>query len=145
MEYRIVCIINLPSPTQDNYLNTGSSKSRRKKDPKTEDSISWSNSNTTALHSVCTIKHKNGNIKIFWKLNHNIHNRLFYGIFIFLVNFAVKILQFLGFLRISCYLEIILKECEISRDLKKILERWQHCMGFLSPPPIRSDNRGSTV
>ncbi len=33
--------------------------------------ISRSNSNTTTLHSECTIKNKNGNIEIFWKLNHN--------------------------------------------------------------------------
>ncbi len=55
-----------------------------------------------------------------------IHNWLFYKIFAFLAHFAAKILQFLGFLRISCYLEIILKGCEISWDLKKILEGWQH-------------------
>ncbi len=47
-------------------------KPRRAENPKMEDvdqGISQSNSNTTAPHSSCTIKHKNGNIEIFWKLN----------------------------------------------------------------------------
>ncbi len=42
---------------------------------------------------------------------------------LFLVHFAAKSSQFLVFLRISCYVETILKDWEISRDLKKILER----------------------
>ncbi len=88
-----------------------SSKPQRRwpKDGRLDQRISRSNSNTTALHSVCTIIHKNGNIQFFWKLNYNIHNRLLYGIFAFLVHFAAKILQFLEFLGISCYLETILK------------------------------------
>ncbi len=66
----------------------------------------------------------------------------FYGIFGFLVRFAAKILQFLGFLRISCYLETTLKACEISEDLKKILERWQHCINMTN---IDVDNGNTRI
>ncbi len=38
----------------------------------------------------------------------------------------IKILQFFGIITNICYLETILKECEISGDLQKILETWQH-------------------
>ncbi len=48
--------------------------------------------------------------------------------FCFFNAFCRRVLQFLGFLRIYSYLETTLKECEISGDLKKILERWQHCV-----------------
>ncbi len=49
---------------------------------------------------------------------------------------VIKILQFLGFLLISYYLETILKECEISGDFKKIFETWQHCACLRSTIPI---------
>ncbi len=52
----------------------------------------------------------------------------FYRIFAFSVQFAAKILQFWGLLRMSRYVKIILKKCEISEDLKKLLERWQRCL-----------------
>ncbi len=131
MEYGIVQIINQPRSTQERLLEESkleASKRRRTEDGRLGQRISQSNSNTTALHSVCTIKHKKGNIEIFWRLNHNIHSWLFYGIFAFLVHSTAKILQFLGFLWISSYLDTILKECEIAEDLKKIFERWQHWM-----------------
>ncbi len=93
----IVRIINLRKPSRSDYLKTQSSKPQRDEDLRLEGRrldqwISRSNSNATALHNVCTIKHKNGNIESFWKLNLNICNRLFYGIFTFSVHFAAKIL-----------------------------------------------------
>ncbi len=125
MEYGIVQIINLHRPTSQILLEDSkleASKRQRPRDRTLDQRISRSNSNTTALHSVYTIKHKKGNIEIFWKLNHNIHNWLFYGVFAFLVHFAakiyntwdfheylIKILQFLELLQTSCYLQTILE------------------------------------
>ncbi len=64
MEYGIVQIINLHGPRRSDYLKAGSLEQAKTKDPKTEDLISESadqTQNTTALHSVFTIKHKNRN------------------------------------------------------------------------------------
>ncbi len=128
IEYGIVQIINLPRLMQGRLLEDSKLKLLKRwrlEDGRFDQRISQSNWNTTTQHSVCTIKHKNRNIEIFWKLNHNVHNWLFYGIFTFLAHFAAKILQFFRFLQISCYLEIILKNSEIFGEVKKILETWQ--------------------
>ncbi len=84
MKYGIVRIINLSRPMQERLLEDSKlkvSKRQRTKNGKLDQQISWSNSNTTALHNVGTIKHKNGNIEFFWKLIRNIHNLPFYWIF----------------------------------------------------------------
>ncbi len=143
MEYGLVWITNLH---RSDYLKTWSSKPWKDKDQKFEDRrldqwISQSNSNTAALQSVCTIKHKHEILKFFvnwiiifiidyfmeFSLFWCILQQKFYNSWYFYEYLVVKILQLLGFLQISCYLETLLKECEISGDLKKILETWQHC------------------
>ncbi len=92
-------IISLPRPTQERLLEDSKLevlKRRRPEDGILLQRISRSNSNTSALHSVCIFKHKNGNIDIFWKLNHNIHNWLFYAIFCIFSTFCSKNFTILG-------------------------------------------------
>ncbi len=119
MEYGIVRIIHLPRATQEWLLEDaklGTSKRQSFEDGRLHQWISLSNSNTTALHSVCTMRHKNGHNEIFSKLNHNIHNWLFYEIF---KNFTILGIFTSIFLSWDTF-----KGCEICVDLKKILERW---------------------
>ncbi len=68
MEYGIVRIINLTGPLQERLLEDSKLKALKKQRPKDgrlDQRISQSNSNTTALHSVWIIKHKNRNIEFF--------------------------------------------------------------------------------
>ncbi len=127
MEYGIVRKINLHRPKQDRLLEDSklkASKGQKPKDRRLDQPIKLEHYCTTQCMHYQTQKRK------YW---------LFYGIFLKFYNswdfyeyLVIKILQFLGLLQISCYLEIILKVCEISGDLKKILETWQHWMCPLS-------------
>ncbi len=68
---------SLNNQTAQTYAGVMTLKAQSLKDPEDKTLDQWicrSNANITALHSVCTIQHKNGKIEIFWKLNHNIHN-----------------------------------------------------------------------
>ncbi len=114
-------IINLYSPTQGRLLEGSklkASKSQRPEDRRLDQGINRSNSHTTALHSECTIKHKNRKIEIFWKLNHYIQNWLFYRNFAFLSHFAFRSKNFII---LGIFTNILLSKFYKSRDFYKYL------------------------